>query len=115
MDKHKYDRAVRCSAGELIRGILSEDPDEAGNHLDQSRKGLLQALSLRDAVVELNGQQFLRRSILDQVGNEILDQARKQLFNVVFPRCNAELRMDVAAAFDAMQKRFRELTLPVLH
>jgi len=115
MDRHKYDQAVRVSASQFIQAILSESVDEANDCLARSREGLLRALSLCGATVELNGQQFLRRSILERVGSEVLAEARKGLFATVFPRCDPNLRMDIADAFDAMEKRFRELALPVLH
>jgi hypothetical protein len=113
--RRKYDQVVRRSASQFIQGILAEDPNEADNYLAQSRDGLLRALNLRGAAVEVNGQQFLRGSILERVGDEILCEVRRQLFQFVFPRIDGNLKLEIVDAFEAMQKRFRELALPVLH
>jgi hypothetical protein len=112
--RSKYDLVVQRAARAFIQGILSEDPDEARDHFVQSEKGLLQALRLHGALVEVDDQEFLRRTVVQQVGNEILDEARKQLFEL-FPRCDPELRIDLADAFNGLQRKFCELALPVLH
>jgi hypothetical protein len=117
MDKHrKYDLVVPRAARQFVQGILSEDPDEASDCLAQSREGLLRALGLRGAIAEVDGQSYVRRALLGEVGDEILNAARRQLFEVVFPRCDPELRGDIADAFDRMQQQFHTgLTLPVIH
>jgi hypothetical protein len=115
MDKHKYARAVQHSAHSFLQAILSEDGDEASTCLARSSEELLQALNLCGATVELDGQQFMRRCVLERIGDEILDEVRKRLFAVVLPRVDGDLKLEIVDAFEAMQRRFRELTLPVLH
>src|SRR5262245_58543308 len=108
MDKREYDRAVRRAARQLIRGVLTQDADEAGAFLVRSREELLLALGLRDAWVMIDSQQFVHRATLALVGNEVLTEARRQLFADVLPHCDLDLRADLAGAFDQMQKKFCE-------
>jgi hypothetical protein len=114
--EHSYDQIVQRSAHRFILGLLSEDHDEACDHFEQSQNALLQALALRGAKLEVGDQEFWRQSLVAQVGDEILDEARRQLFATVFPHCDGDLKLEIADAFDRMQQQFRaRLTPPVLH